>query len=189
MSGGHGKDKNEGKGHGESHGEHSEDHEEQEGHSEEGHGEHGEEHAHEEAHGGDGHGSHAEHNEEKPHKPAMKTTQQKKKTIGEIGVLTLIIIAVVARVFLKEFDALYSIEPIIPIAVYAGLAYGTDAGVLVGLLSYPLSNIFLEGGAFGLWSFLQGIGGAIAGWLAGNARSITKSALLNYSILGTLIFF
>ena len=113
--------------------------------------------------------------------------EKKKKLVGEFGIFTLILIAVVVRIA-TNYAQVYSVEPIIPLAVYAGLAYGTDAGVLVGLVSYPISNIFLIGGAFGLWSFLQGIGGAISGWLAGNVKKITKSGLVVYSFVGTLIF-
>src|SRR3989344_1380378 len=177
---GHGHDSGHGKGHGESH----EEHEESEEHSDEHEESHEEEHE-EPAH--EDHG-HSEHKEEKKEKIVEKKEKYvKKKSVGEIGILTLILIAVVVRLTTNYAD-IFSVEPIIPIAVYAGLAYGSEAGILVGLVSYPLSNLFLIGGAFGLWSFLQGIGGAIAGWLAGTAQKVTKSGLVTYTIIGTLIF-
>ncbi|HLC92935.1 MAG TPA: hypothetical protein VJH23_04450 [archaeon] len=177
---GHGHDSGHGKGHGESHEEHEESEEHSDEH-EESHEEEHEEHAHED------HG-HSEHKEEKKEKIVEKKEKYvKKKSVGEIGILTLILIAVVVRLA-TNYAYIYSVEPIIPIAVYAGLAYGSEAGILVGLVSYPLSNLFLIGGAFGLWSFLQGIGGAIAGWLAGTAKKVTKSGLVTYTIIGTLIF-
>ncbi len=172
-------------GHGSSHGAaHEEAQEEHEEEHEKAPEEEREEHESHEEHG---HGK--EHKEEKTEKRAAKKEQpKKKKLIGEIGIFTLILIAVGVRMALKQYEALYSIEPIIPIAVYAGLAYGTDAGVLVGLISYPLSNFFLPGGTFGLWSFLQGLGGAIAGLLAGGVRKVTKGGLVTYTVIGTIIF-
>src|SRR3989344_2677384 len=107
------------------------------------------------------------------------------KKMNELEIVSLIIIAILGRILLEPFP---SVEPIIPIAVFAGLAYGAQAGILVGLISYPLSNIFMEGEPLGLWSFLQAIGGAIAGAIAGYVPKLTKGNLVNYTIIGTIIF-
>lgn len=107
--------------------------------------------------------------------------------MNEFEVLMLLVIAVFGRLLLKEFPDLYSIEPIIPIAVYAGLRFGTNAGVIVGLLAYPVSNVFLEGGAFGLYSVLQGAAGAVSGGLAGNSK-LSANNLLYFTFIGTLFF-
>ncbi len=115
-----------------------------------------------------------EHNEE-----------PKPKNTGETKLLLLIAIAVLGRILMEPFP---SVEPIIPIAVYAGLVYGADAGILVGLFSYPISNFFMLGGPFGWWTILQAAGGAISGGLAGNAKEVNTGALVTYSVIGTIIF-
>lgn len=182
MSGGHGHDEG---GHAEGHKEHDEEHEEHAGesHEEGGHEEHGaDEHA---GHGEHGHGGHEEHapKPEKKKEPAPN----KKKVISETDILMLLAMAIVGRLLTNSLS-LTSIEPIIPIAVYAGLAYGSEAGILIGIFSYPLSNIFLEGGVFGVWTILQAMGGAISGGLAGSSKKADPNSLLYYSVIGTVIF-
>ena len=110
--------------------------------------------------------------------------EPKKKTINELEVVSLLIIAILGRILLEPLP---SVEPIIPIAVFAGLAYGGNAGILIGLLAYPISNFFMLGGPFGLWSVLQATGGAISGGLAG-AKKLSVNNLLYYSFIGTIIF-
>ncbi|MBI4210240.1 MAG: hypothetical protein HY544_01900 [Candidatus Diapherotrites archaeon] len=183
------------------HGEHKKEHGGEHGHGDEGgdddHDEGHEEHGgHEDDHDDhdskDGHGGHkeghddnarAEHKDEHAAPP-----KPRKKLIGELDIITVLLLAVFGRVIIKQFPALVSIEPIIPLAVFAALTYGTDAGILVGLLAYPLSNIFLEGGAFGLFSVLQGIGGGLAGGIAGYAGKANRETLIYYSVIGTVIF-
>ena len=180
MSSGHGHDQ---KGHTDHADGGHEEHAEHEEHEED---EHEEKEEHE-----DKHEDHSEHKSahKEEHKVEVKTPSVKvtvaKKKISELDLITLILVAVIGRILLEPFP---SVEPIIPIAVYAGLRYGADAGILVGLISYPLSNIFMEGGPLGLWSFLQAIGGAIAGAIAGYAPKLTKGNLVNYTIIGTIIF-
>jgi len=180
MSGGHGGGHGAGhdEGHGKEHGGHEEEHEEGQG----------EEHGHEEHESHDeGHKAPDSKHEEGQAEPKSEKKEkgQKKKTISEIDIFTLIIIAVLGRVILEPFP---SIEPIIPLAVYAGLAHGVDAGILVGLISYPLSNVFMEGGFAGMWTLLQAVGGAVAGGLAGYVNKATKGDLLKFSVIGTVLF-
>ncbi len=188
---GHGGDHEEHEGgHGEGHGGHDgNDGHDGHGNGEEGHGNHGDEHGggHGDGHGNESHEEH-KHEEKKERETPKKRAPRLKRNFSFSEVATIVFAAVIIRVALKQSDAFISIEPIIPLAVYAGLKYGADAGILVGLFSYPLSNLFLIGGTFGLWSFLQGLGGGISGWLGGNARAMTKAALFQYSILGTLAF-
>ncbi|PIN85329.1 MAG: hypothetical protein COV47_02740 [Candidatus Diapherotrites archaeon CG11_big_fil_rev_8_21_14_0_20_37_9] len=144
-------------------------------------------------HGPDDHGSHGEHKEHKEHKghkehkeeKKEKSKNSKKPVLEEAEVIVLLLLAIMGRIALEPFA---SVEPIIPIAVYAGLAYGSSAGILIGLLAYPASNFFLRGGPFGLWTILQGAAGATAGGLAGNNNKLTTENLLLYTFLGTLIF-
>ena len=179
MPDGHGHDSH-GGGHEQSHEEHTEEHAEE-------HSEEHDEHKEHEGHTGERHEEHEHKHEEhaKPKEEKKKTAAPKKKFISESDLLALIIIASVGRVITEPFP---SVEPIIPIAVYAGLVYGVDAGIIIGLVSSPISNIFMEGGPFGLWTLLQATGGAISGGLAGYANKATKGNLLYYSVIGTFIF-
>ncbi|MCR4368908.1 MAG: hypothetical protein NUV67_03310 [archaeon] len=106
-----------------------------------------------------------------------------KRGINEIEAIMLLVIAVLLRVLLERLP---SVEPIIPIAVYAGLTYGASAGTIIGLLGYPISNFFMQGGV-GLWSFWQAIGGGIAGNLSGG-KEPTMGNMLTYTFIGTIIF-
>src|SRR3989344_9455213 len=81
---------------------------------------------------GEGEGAVKGESAEKEAKP-----EPKKKTINELEVVSLLIIAILGRILLEPLP---SVEPIIPIAVFAGLAYGGNAGILIGLLAYPISN-------------------------------------------------
>lgn len=186
------------------HGEHKEEHS---------HGEHGgNEAGHSEEHGDDGHEEHHEEkheehssgHEEKPrgndehgketkatgHEKSGEDKVGKKKKISEYDVLILLAVAVFGRVLLKvtPLTNIPSVEPIIPIAVFAALNYGTSAGILIGLLGYPLSNAFLPEDSIGLWTFWQAVGGAVAGGVAGFAKKNDANALLWYSVLGTVLF-
>ncbi len=140
-------------------------------------------------HGHDDHGKHEEHAHEEKH-DGPKPSAGKKKGITESEVFILLALAVLGRVLLKVTPLVNipSVEPIIPIAVFAGLAYGTEAGILVGLLAYPLSNLLLPEAVFGLWIFWQAVGGAVAGGLAGLAKKATFNNLVWYTVLGTLLF-
>lgn len=195
---GHGEEKGHGDAHdGHGHDEHGHEqaHEEHEEHEESHDGSQADEieHGHEEAHEGQGHDEghkghegHAEKEHAKPKeekKEKMEKIIRRKFSVTDIAIL--IIFAVVGRIILEPLP---SVEPIIPIAVFAGLMYGADAGILVGLFSYPLSNIFMDGGPFGLWTFLQAIGGGLAGGIAGNAGKATVNNLVTYSVIGTVLF-
>ena len=97
----------------------------------------------------------------------------------------IIAVAVVWRI---AMEPLPSVEPIIPIAVFTGLVYGNEAGIILGLVAYPLSNLFMEGGILGFWTILQSISGAIAGGITAYARKINADSLVYYTFIGTLIF-
>ncbi len=151
-----------------------------------------EEHSDDQRHGDAGHKEHAhvEKHEEKPAGDSVQNVHGRKKSITESEVFILLGLAVLGRVLLKVTPLVNipSVEPIIPIAVFAGLAYGTEAGIIVGLLAYPISNIFLPSEFFGMWILWQAVGGAVAGGLAGLARKATFNNLLWYTVLGTVLF-
>ncbi|VVC00684.1 Uncharacterised protein [uncultured archaeon] len=173
-------------GHGEEHG--NESHGENGGHDEAGH-----EESHEEVHEGHeehGHPEKHEPKEEKKEAPAGKKTGPKGKSITESEVLIILLLAICGRVLLKVTPLVNipSVEPIIPLAVFAGMAYGAGPGTLVGLLAYPISNMLIPEVQFDMWSFWQAAGGAVAGGIAGFAKKIDMNTLLWYTFIGTLLF-
>jgi hypothetical protein len=178
---GHGDEAHEEHGHEEhSHDEHgSEEH----GHGDEAHEEHGhEEHGHEEH----SHESHeAKHENSQTKKAKNQKPSIKRKKLRELNFIIIIAIAIVWRIALEPLP---SVEPIIPLAVFVGLVYGSESGIILGLLSYPLSNIFMEGGLFGFWTIIQSISGAISGGITSLATEISANSLIYYTFIGTLIF-
>ncbi len=95
--------------------------------------------------------------------------------------------AVGGRVALQYFP---SVEPIIPIAVLAGLVFGIKEGFVLGGSAYVLSNFFVWG-LQGPWTIFQAIGAALAGALAGGVGKIKRPKprdLIILSVVGTVIF-
>ncbi len=107
-----------------------------------------------------------------------------------VGIETLFLAAIALRILLKSapyFD-IPSIEPVIPLAVLAGMYYGTNQGALVGIGGYVFSNFVIDlgrGFGFGIWSLAQGLGGAIAGYLGARA---TRDTYIQTVILATIAF-
>lgn len=102
-------------------------------------------------------------------------------------IIMALVLAVVGRILLQPIP---SVEPVIPFAVLAGLVMGAEAGLIVGIAGYALSNIFMLGG-LGIWTVFQGIGGALSGGIAGYSgkkKIITAEAVVGYSLLGTVLF-
>lgn len=105
---------------------------------------------------------------------------------GGPSMASLILLAAAGRLLLSVIP---SVEPVIPVAVYAGFALGPEAGVLVGVLGYVLSNIFLWGGIFNPWTVAQAVGGAIPGLVAGLMRQNFSSEKYIMAVAaGTVVF-
>lgn len=113
-----------------------------------------------------------------------KKENEPKKLISEEEVILFAILAIIGRIAMEPFS---SVEPIIPIAVYVALAYGMNAGLIIGLIAYPVSNFFMDGGVFGFWTILQATGGGLSGAIAGG-KELTMNNLITYTLIGTIIF-
>ncbi|MEM4257160.1 MAG: hypothetical protein QXD98_02255, partial [Candidatus Diapherotrites archaeon] len=108
----------------ESHEEHDDSHESHEEHSES-HAEH----VNHESHGEHSqHAEHSSHGSEEAKSGKVEKVFTKRK-LSETKFLMLLGIAVFGRLLLKEFPVFVSVEPIIPIAVYVGLVYGSDGAI------------------------------------------------------------
>jgi energy-coupling factor transport system substrate-specific component len=95
--------------------------------------------------------------------------------------------AVAGRVALQFVP---SVEPIIPLAILAGLVFGPKEGFALGSGAYVASNFFVWG-LQGPWTLFQAVGagvpGAIAG-LVGKAKHAHPNDLVLFSVLGTVFF-
>lgn len=116
-----------------------------------------------------------------------KTKEGKSTTISKenTGVLVLLIVAVVGRLVLVSVP---SVEPVIPLAVYAAVTSGGIAGFVVGAFGYILSNVFL-GGVFNVWTFWQALGGGIPALFAALYKEkITPGLYVSLVIVATIFF-
>jgi hypothetical protein len=101
--------------------------------------------------------------------------------------LGLFSLAVAGRVALQ---AVPSVEPIIPIAILAGLLFGMKEGFSLGAGAYIASNFFVWG-LQGPWTIFQALGAAIPGGIAGAYGKTKKPKtrdLILLSLAGTIIF-
>ncbi len=99
----------------------------------------------------------------------------------------LLSIAVAGRVALQNVP---SVEPIIPIAIAAGLALGVREGFALGGSAFIISNFFVWG-LQGPWTIFQAIGAAIPGAVAGLVGKTKKPSsrdIIVLSVLGTIFF-
>ncbi|MDD5163125.1 MAG: ECF transporter S component [Candidatus ainarchaeum sp.] len=101
--------------------------------------------------------------------------------------LGLFSLAVGGRVALQYVP---SVEPIIPIAILAGLLFGMKEGAGLGAGAFVASNFFIWG-LQGPWTIFQALGAGIPGCLAGAYGKIKKPKtrdLVLLSLAGTIIF-
>ncbi|MDO8627580.1 MAG: hypothetical protein Q7K42_03890 [Candidatus Diapherotrites archaeon] len=96
-------------------------------------------------------------------------------------------IAVSGRVALQYVP---SVEPIIPLAIIAGLMFGAKEGFSLGAGAYVASNFFVWG-LQGPWTLFQALGAGIPGFAAGLFGKFKKpnsNDVVLLSIAGTVFF-
>ncbi|PIU21659.1 MAG: hypothetical protein COT15_01295 [Candidatus Diapherotrites archaeon CG08_land_8_20_14_0_20_34_12] len=101
--------------------------------------------------------------------------------------LALFMSAVLGRVALQFVP---SVEPIIPIAILAGLLFGAKEGFSLGFFAYVVSNFFVWG-LQGPWTLFQALGAGIpaaGAGLIGKVKQPTKRDFIIMSIAGTIFF-
>lgn len=95
--------------------------------------------------------------------------------------LELVALAVVLDVIFKQFPFLASVQPILPIALLAGILYGGLRGSAVGVLSAFFSSILFFSQSFsGNLFLLQAAAAVIAGSLGGLAGKSRKPSVAEY---------
>ncbi|MBU1120977.1 MAG: hypothetical protein ABIE23_00750 [archaeon] len=83
-----------------------------------------------------------------------------------------------------------SVEPIIPIAIMAGVIFGVKEGFTLGGSAFIISNFFIWG-MQGPWTIFQALGAAIAGGIGGvygKMRKIGWKEFVVLGIIGTAIY-
>jgi hypothetical protein len=80
-----------------------------------------------------------------------------------------------------------SVEPVIPLAVYALLVYGVDAGLIVAILGYMGSDLLLA--YTGEWLYVKAFIAAIAVFIA-SSKLIPKtfSPLITWTVIVTVLY-
>lgn len=117
--------------------------------------------------------------------PAVKSSGMPANTSS---LLWIVFAAIIGRIALSWVP---SVEPVIPLAVFAGLVAGPAYGALIGAAGYFGSNLFMPYGLSAMWWVWQSIGGALAGFIAGVAilgRKPESTDLLLFTAIGTLLF-
>ena len=117
----------------------------------------------------------------------LRQAKTKKEARNLTVFLTLTAGAVLGRVALQGVP---SVEPIIPLAVIAGLLFGMKEGFTLGGGAYIISNFFVWG-LQGPWTIFQAIGAAVPGALAGlygKIRKPTWKEVVLLSAVGTVFF-
>ncbi len=117
----------------------------------------------------------------------LASTQRKSELKSLALYLGLLTTAVLGRVALQNVP---SVEPILPLAVLAGLLFGAKEGFVFGASAYVASNFFVWG-LQGPWTIFQALGGGLAGLFGGLHRGFGRpsgKALLALTVFSTLVF-
>ncbi len=83
-----------------------------------------------------------------------------------------------------------SVEPIIPLAIIAGILFGMKEGATLGAGAYVISNFFIWG-LQGPWTIFQALGAGVAGMLGGvfgKLHKVGNRELIVLSLIGTGLY-
>lgn len=93
-------------------------------------------------------------------------TRFEKRTVNSKEIVLLAMLAAIAAVSRVPFAAIPSVQPTSFVIIMAGIAFGAEAGFIVGAVSAVVSNIFLGQGPWTPWQmFAWGMMGMTAGLL------------------------
>lgn len=128
---------------------------------------------------------------EKTEEKDLEKDIQQKKINSEVKstaiFFAMFMAAVLGRVALQWVP---SVEPIIPIAILAGLLFGAKEGFSLGFFAYVVSNFFVWG-LQGPWTLFQALGAGIpaaGAGLIGKVKQVSKKDFIIMSVAGTIFF-
>lgn len=108
--------------------------------------------------------------------------EEKENGSAPISFGSILLLAVVGRLAFNTLQ-IPSVEPVIPLAVLAGMLHKGTNGFLAGAGGYFFSNLLQL--SLGPWTFFQALAGGIAGYLG---TGTTKESYMITVLIGTLIF-
>lgn len=113
--------------------------------------------------------------------------ERKKTTVREMTVITVMIaFSVIGRLI---FAGVPAFKPITAIVVISGIAFGYEAGFMVGALSALLSNFYFGQGPWTPFQMLSwGIIGLVAGFIFKRDKMPYMPALILYGLISGIIF-
>ncbi|MBS3058617.1 MAG: hypothetical protein J4478_04420 [Candidatus Diapherotrites archaeon] len=116
---------------------------------------------------------------------------EKKET--DWSFLQLLALAVVLDIVFKQFSLLTAIQPILPIAVLAGILYGASRGIAVGLFAAVASGLLFYSAVYftGALFFVQAISAIIAGALGGAIAQTKKPSTMEFAgltVIAVIVF-
>jgi len=115
-------------------------------------------------------------------------SEKRKSEMRQLTLFSALFVGAVAGRVALQFVP--SVEPIIPIAILAGLLLGPKEGFSIGSGAYVASNFFVWG-LQGPWTLFQAIGAGLPGLAAGlwgKTKSPTGNDLILFSVGGTVFY-
>lgn len=107
--------------------------------------------------------------------------------------LQLVALGIVLDVIFKQFPVLNAVQPILPIAIVAGVLYGPSRGFAAGFLSALIAGILLYSASYfsAPLFFVAVIACALAGALGGMAASskkLSKAEFVGLCVIAAIAF-
>jgi len=107
--------------------------------------------------------------------------------------LHLFALATVLDIIFKQFSFLTPVQPILPIALLAGILYGARKGLIVGCLSVIISSVLFYSADFfsGSLFFLQFASAIFAGLLGGaiaKSQKVSTSSFVGLTVVAVIFF-
>ncbi len=118
---------------------------------------------------------------------------EKKEEKDRSEFVVLLVLAIILDFIFRQFPLLNAVQPILPIAVLAGILYGSERGIATGLIAYSVSGLLLFSADYFTASlfFVQFIAAIIAGslgGLAGKNRNPSVSEFVSLCVVAALAF-
>jgi len=107
--------------------------------------------------------------------------------------VVLLFLAIVLDFIFRQFPILNSVQPILPVAVLAGVLYGSERGIATGVLAYIVSSLLLFSAEVfsSTLFFVQMISAIIAGVLGGVISQKEKpsvSEFVSLAVIAAIVF-
>lgn len=118
---------------------------------------------------------------------------EEKKEKDKSEFVVLLFLAIVLDFVFRQFPPLNAIQPILPVALLAGVLYGTKRGIATGVLAYAVSNflLFTANVFSSTLFFVQLTSAVIAGALGGVVSEKGKPSVAEFvglAVVSAIVF-